>query len=167
MDEIQANVSYLENFRDACIMAFTETWLTALDLDTDLTLTSFETRVRLDRNVDFTRKSQRGGVCLFVSQQWCKNITVTETETVCIKDIEQLSVSVHPFSIPFSFPQIFITIVYIHLRANAKMQSLLFRKSHRNYSLSRLMHLVSALAIFNHCKFLSVYILPNQNEQNY
>ncbi len=28
MDEIQASVTHLEKFRDACVMAFTETWLT-------------------------------------------------------------------------------------------------------------------------------------------
>lgn len=37
MDEIQARVSHLEKFREACVMAFTETWLTPEDTDTGLT----------------------------------------------------------------------------------------------------------------------------------
>lgn len=79
VDEIQANVIHLEKFRDACIMAFTKTWLTPADVDTDLTLSGFGAQVRLDRDADVTGKSQGGGVCLYVNQRWCKNITVRET----------------------------------------------------------------------------------------
>lgn len=59
--------SHLEKFRDACILAFTEPWLTSADPDTDLTLTGFGKPVRLDRDADVTVKSQGGGVCLYVS----------------------------------------------------------------------------------------------------
>lgn len=51
MDETQASVVHLEKFRDACLMAFTETWLTPEDLNTDLTLTGFGTLVRIDRDL--------------------------------------------------------------------------------------------------------------------
>lgn len=40
-------------------------------------------------------------------------------EAVCTADIELLSVSVPPFYLPREFPQIFITVVYIHPKASA------------------------------------------------
>lgn len=118
MDEIQANFTHLEKFRDACVMAFTETWLTPEDLNTDLTLSGFGVPVRLDRDAVVTWKSQRGGVCLYVNQQWYKNFTVRET--VCTEDIELWSVSLWPHYLPREFPQICLTVAYIHPKANAK-----------------------------------------------
>lgn len=41
------------------------------------------------------------------------------SETRCTPDIELLSVSLRPFYLPRAFPQIFVTLVYIHPRANA------------------------------------------------
>ncbi len=37
---------------------------------------------------------------------------------MCIKDIELLSVSLRPQYLPWEFPQLFITVVYIHPRTN-------------------------------------------------
>lgn len=99
-------------------MAFTETWLTPEDLNTDLTLTGFGVPVRLDRDAVVTLKSQRGGVCLYVNQQWYKKFTVRGT--VCTEDIELWSVSLWPHYLPCEFPQIFLTVAYIHPKANAK-----------------------------------------------
>ncbi|KAK7879847.1 hypothetical protein WMY93_033482 [Mugilogobius chulae] len=70
MDELQANVLHLENFRDACILAFTETWLTSADPQSDFSLPGFGTPVRLDRDPAVTGKSH-----------------------VCTQDIEMLSVA--------------------------------------------------------------------------
>ena len=47
---------------------------------------------------------------------------------MCTADIELLSVSVRPFYLPREFPQIFVTIVYIHPKANAKNAVTTFRK---------------------------------------
>lgn len=47
-------------------------------------------------------KSQGGGVCLYVNQQWCTNIRVKGTMGTA--DIELLSASVHPFYLPREFP---------------------------------------------------------------
>lgn len=38
MDELQGNVTFLKDFRDCCVLAFTETWLTENDQDTDLSI---------------------------------------------------------------------------------------------------------------------------------
>ena len=105
VDELQANVIHLEKFRDTCIIAFNETWLTSTDLEIDLSLSGFGLPIRLDRDADVTGKSLGGGVCLYVNERWCRNITVRET--VCTPDIELLSVFVRPFYLPREFPQIF------------------------------------------------------------
>ncbi len=41
-------------------------------------------------------------------------------ERICSPDIKLLSVSLRPFYLPREFPQIFITVVYIHPKANSK-----------------------------------------------
>lgn len=57
-----------------------------------------------------------GGVCVYIHERWGKTALVREQ--LCTKDIELLSISVRPFYLPREFPQIFLTIVYIHPKAN-------------------------------------------------
>ncbi|XP_039455156.1 uncharacterized protein LOC120433247 isoform X1 [Oreochromis aureus] len=99
-------------------MAFTETWLKDSDPDCSLELKGFGSPIRLDRDPGATQKSQGGGVCLYINQKWCKNVTVRRQ--VCLPDIELLSVSLRPFYLPREFPQINVTVVYIHPKANPK-----------------------------------------------
>ncbi|KAK3558278.1 hypothetical protein QTP86_013926 [Hemibagrus guttatus] len=49
VDELQGNVHYQKDFRNCCIMAFTETWLTECDRDTDMSIDGFGVPFRLDR----------------------------------------------------------------------------------------------------------------------
>ncbi len=72
-------------------MAFTETWLTVENTDSDLTISGFSAPIRQDGDAHTTSKSQGGGVCLYVTPRWCTNITVREA--MCTADIELLSVS--------------------------------------------------------------------------
>lgn len=57
-----------------------------------------------------TRKSYRGGVCLYINQKWCKNFIVREQ--VCLPDNEVLSMSMRPY-LPREFPQTSVTVVSI------------------------------------------------------
>lgn len=75
MDELHLNVAHLRDYRDTCLMAFTETWLKDSDPDCSLELNGFGFPIRLDRDPRATQKSQ-GGVCLYINQKWCKNVTV-------------------------------------------------------------------------------------------
>lgn len=118
MDELHLNVAHLRDYRDTCLMAFTETWLKDSDPDCSLELNGFGFPIRLDRDPGATQKSQGGGVCLYINQKWCKNVTVRRQ--VCLPDIELLSVSLRPFYLPREFPQINVTVVYIHPKANPK-----------------------------------------------
>ena len=48
MDELQANVNYMHEYRQACLLAFTENWLDDNVQDSDLFIDGFGTPSRLD-----------------------------------------------------------------------------------------------------------------------
>ena len=116
-DELQANVNYMHGYRQACLLAFTETWLDDNVHDSDLFIDGFGTSIRLDINKHDTGKEHGGGVCFYVNRRWCRTVVVRDT--LCTPDIELLSVSLRPFYLPREFPQLFFTLVYNHPRANA------------------------------------------------
>ncbi len=62
VDELQANIRHLREYKNACILALTETWLTPQDTDSSLALDGFDSPVRLDRDNEVTGKNQGGGV---------------------------------------------------------------------------------------------------------
>lgn len=104
VDELQGNVAFLKDFRDCCVLAFTETWLMENDQDTDLSIDGFGAPYRLDRQAEVTRKSQGGGVCLYVNRCYCTSVTVRER--ISTPDVELLSVSLRPFYLSREFPQL-------------------------------------------------------------
>ena len=116
LDELQGNVRFLRDYKDCCVMAFTESWLTEQDSDTDLSIDGFGVPFRQDRDAEVTGKSRGGGVCIYVNKRYCSSVTVRES--LCSSDVELLSVSLRPFYLPREFPQIFITTVYIPPKAN-------------------------------------------------
>lgn len=118
LDELQGHAGLQKDFKDCCVMAFTETWLTEQDQDNELLIDRFGAPFR---NVDTTGKTQGGGVCLYVNNWYCRAVTVREK--ICTSDVELISVSLRPFYLPREFPQIFITTVYIHPKANAASAS--------------------------------------------
>ncbi len=113
-DEVQAHVRYQHEFKEACILALTETWLGEADSDAGIALDGFGAPFRMDRVAATTGKSRGGGVCLYINERWCK-ITLVR-EKLCTKDIELLSL--RPFYLPREFPQIFVTVVYKHPKVN-------------------------------------------------
>jgi hypothetical protein len=62
IEELRANVLHLRDYRDACLMAFTETWLTESDSDSALDISGFGAPLRLDRDSEVTHKTLGGGV---------------------------------------------------------------------------------------------------------
>lgn len=113
VDKLQGNVRWQKDFRDCCVMAFTETWLTERNQDSHLFIDGFEAPFCLDRKAEVTRKTQGGGVCLYFNKRYCSSVTVRER--ICTPDVELLSVSLCPFYLHREFPQLFITTtVYIH-----------------------------------------------------
>lgn len=68
VDELQARVSHTREFRDVCVLAFTETWLTAADMDPTTDIDGFGVPIRLDRDPCTTGKRQGGGVCFYINR---------------------------------------------------------------------------------------------------
>ncbi|KAG7499465.1 hypothetical protein JOB18_039315 [Solea senegalensis] len=116
VDELQANVEHISEYRDACVIALTETWLKDYDPTQDFDIDGFGQPYQLDRDAQITGKSLGGGVCLYVNPRWCKSVKIRES--ICSPHIELLSVSLRPFYLPREIPQVFLTVVYIHPRAD-------------------------------------------------
>ena len=117
-EELQEEVRSSHDFKHACILAFTETFLSENDSPNSMEIDGFRIPFRLDRDPVITRKSIGGGVCLYINERWCNTKSVTVRERLCTPDVELLSVSLRPGYLPREFPQIFITVVYIHPKAN-------------------------------------------------
>lgn len=150
LDELQANVRFLSDYRNACVISLTETWLKEHDSDSDLEIDGFGGPVRLDREAAVMGKSLGGGVCIYVNQRWCRSVILRES--VCTPDIELLSISLRPFYLPREFPQMFISVVYIHPKANVDNASdILCKVVHRLQIISSEAPNI-VMGDFNHCK---------------
>ena len=117
-DEVQANVRFLTEYRDACVMCFTETWLDETIPGNYLNIDGFGEPFRLDRDRNITGKSTGGGVCIYVNEQWCAHSNVKLRQQVCTPHVEVLSVSLRPKYLPREFGLVFITVLYVHPAAN-------------------------------------------------
>ena len=78
MDELRANATCFNEYRDACLMAFSETWFDKNVADRGTFIKGFGCPARLDRDKQTTGKEKGGGVCLYVNERWCKTIIVRE-----------------------------------------------------------------------------------------
>ena len=63
MDELRANATHLNEYRDACMMAFTETWFDHSVSDRGSFVDGFGCPTRLDRDKKATGK-EKCGVCV-------------------------------------------------------------------------------------------------------
>ena len=125
IDELAGLTRWNYAYRESSLICLTETWLqTDKDPDTAFTLDGF-TLFRGDRSEEESGKSQGGGVCAYVNNKWCKNISVYGQ--YCCKDIEFLTLSLRPFYVPREFTKIFVTTVYIPPSADVKVaESILY-----------------------------------------
>ena len=85
---------------------------------------------------------------MYVSDKWCKQITVKET--ICSPDVELLCLSMRPHYLPREFGNIIIAAVYVPPSGNAD------RAAARIAECAQLQHTPGApvffLGDFNHCK---------------
>ena len=105
-DEFAANCKYNREFRDTSFICMTETWLESKDSDGTVLVDNFNL-VRSDRSTG----RQGGGVCIFINERWCKNVTVKDT--YCDGNIEYLVVACRPFYLPREFGNVYITVAYV------------------------------------------------------
>ena len=111
-----SNLILINEYRDACLMAFTETWFDSSVSDHVTFIEGFGCPTRLDRDKEAIGKERGRGVWLHLNERLCKNVIVRDR--LCTPDIELLNVSLRPLYLPREFPQLFVTVVYIHPRAN-------------------------------------------------
>ena len=66
MGELCANATFFNEYRDACLMAFTETWFDKKVADRGTFIKGFGCPARLDRDKQTTGK-EKGGVFVYMS----------------------------------------------------------------------------------------------------
>ena len=108
VDELTASCKYNSEYRDSCLICLTETWLEPHDPEGILNIDGY-CLIRGDRQG--TSKSHGGGLCIFVNERWCKNITIKDTH--CDDNIELLTISCRPYYLPREFNNIYITVAYV------------------------------------------------------
>ena len=150
VDELQANVNWLYEYRESSLICITESWLK--EDQPDPSIDNFST-IRSDRIITpDSQKKQGGGVCLFVNDKWCKNSCVKEK--YCDEHIEFLTVSLRPFYLPREFNNIYVTLVYIPPSANYNLASDKLVESINNIENNSPDAVKIVLGDFNQCKFI-------------
>lgn len=86
MDELKVHRRYCHAFREASIIAITETFLDQSVPDSMVDLEGFSC-IRTDRKGAFV-KASGGGLIVYVNDNWCKQFTVRSH--VCNRDLELL-----------------------------------------------------------------------------
>ncbi len=80
VDELCARTKCISDYRNAYVLCFTETWLKPVTPITHVEPNGF-TIYRGDRTVYSGKELGTGGVCLFVNNRWCNNVTVKDINT--------------------------------------------------------------------------------------
>lgn len=111
-DELAANVSYFQEYRNVSIMSFTETWLGDLDRDDHVDIQGFKL-IRGDRILENTNKTKGGGLCVYVNEQWCHPNNVILKRHSCTPNLEILTVSLRPYYLPREFSHVIHSTIYI------------------------------------------------------
>lgn len=86
MNELIAKVQYDNEFRQSNLICFTESWLKEETSDPNL---PGYTIIRADRDINSSRKSIGGGLCVYMDTRWATQYTVREC--VCTHDYEILT----------------------------------------------------------------------------
>ena len=97
VDELCARTKFISDYRNASVLCFTETWLKPITPNTHVEPDGF-TVYRGDRTVDSGKELGTGGVCLFVNNRSCNNVTVKDI--TCTPKLELLVVSCRPYYLP-------------------------------------------------------------------
>lgn len=66
-DKLQANVTFMHTFRNAFLMAFTETWLDKDIKESELHINIFDTPICSDCDKQKTAKQHGGSVCFYIN----------------------------------------------------------------------------------------------------
>lgn len=106
IEELRTLSRICYEYRESCLMAFTETWLHP-DVPNSLVELEGFSLVQADRDVT-SGKTRGGGVCVYIRDEWCSQYTVRES--LCNPDVELLCLSLRPFYLPREFGNILCSI---------------------------------------------------------
>ena len=118
MTELQANVNYQNEYRNASIICFSETWFKTETPDSSVDIDNF-TLIRGDRDLLATKKKAGGGICAYINNRWCHPNNIAKIRHQCTNEAEILTFSLRPFYIPREFPKVIVNVVYIPPDANS------------------------------------------------
>ncbi len=110
LELIQLSRSTQHETRDCCVFVFTEPWLHNNIPDSTIQLHRL-TCCRADRDSSLSGKTRRGGLCVYINQEWCNNGAVLSKH--CSSLVEFMVVKCRPFYLPQEFMAIVIVAVYI------------------------------------------------------
>lgn len=112
LDELEACCRHLNQYRNASIMTFTETWFTNNNTEQDTDITGFNA-FRGDRDKTASGKKSGGGVCVYINNRYANKQSVTIKEHICTPEVEILSLAVRPYYLPREFSAVLISAVYV------------------------------------------------------
>ncbi len=113
MDKLLLLSRINKDFSNSAALCFTETWLNDAIPDSALSLPGFQL-FRAD--AESTGKSCGGGMCFYINERWCKDVTVLKK--MCCPDLETLFINCKPFYSPREFCSFILVSVYIPPQAH-------------------------------------------------
>lgn len=152
MDELRIKARACFEYREAGLLALTETWLRP-EIPSSLVEVQGFSLIRADRSAA-SGKSRGGGICVYVNERWCSHITIKSA--VCNPDIELLCLSLRPFYLPREFGNILICVAYVPPSAKAAIAASAIRDCIQDQLERTPGAPVFILGDFNHCKLETV-----------
>ncbi|KAK0137698.1 repressor of the inhibitor of the protein kinase [Merluccius polli] len=116
LDSILLQRNTDRKFRDCCMFVFVETWLSVSVPDSAIQLPGL-LAFRSDRDATLSGKTRGGGLCVYISTNWCSNAELVFKH--CSPLVEFMTVRCRPFYMPSEFTAVYILAVYIPPSANA------------------------------------------------
>ena len=113
LDELQLRLRTDKDYSHITAFGFTDTWLHSNIPDTAVNLPDYQL-FRVDRDATATGKTKGGGVCFYVSNEWCSDLTVIAE--LCSPNLELLAIHCKPFYSPREISYI-ILHVCLHVSA--------------------------------------------------
>ena len=95
-DELQANVVFMNEYRDACMLSFSETWFCDSISDGSVSTDGFGSPFPCDGDCDVRDKKRGGDVCMYINEARCLRNNITWKKHLNTSDVDLLSLSLRP-----------------------------------------------------------------------
>ncbi len=99
-----------EDFSNSAALCFTETGVSEAILDNVLHFPGYQL-FRSDRITELTGKTRGGGLCFYINEGWCSDVTTLKK--MCSPNLETLFIDYKPFYSPREFSSFIFVNVYM------------------------------------------------------